>query len=235
MAPPFAQAPIRAAKLVTGPEAVNVQRVPVAPSNFVEPTAAMPELIPMFTMRSCTSNLRLIRQPDRPGTIPSLLYLYEGLLPWSPLSFSTSWCSSPWCGCASCSSGCGQAPVLLLTRQHLNPRRYGTRAAARRNPLRASPASRTATPRRVPTRGRRRQVHTSIHFCPNPDCAYRGWVGWGNRRANGHPHGGPWRQLLCVVCRRYFLETLGTLFHGKRTSVDLIVRVIACLAEGLGI
>ena len=33
----------------------------------------------------------------------------------------------------------------------------------------------------------------------------------------------------------YFLETLGTIFHGKRVSVDLIVRVIACLAEGLGI
>jgi hypothetical protein len=31
------------------------------------------------------------------------------------------------------------------------------------------------------------------------------------------------------------LETLGTLFHGKRASVELIVRVIACLAEGLGI
>jgi IS1 family transposase len=78
-------------------------------------------------------------------------------------------------------------------------------------------------------------VDTSTHFCPNPDCAYRGWVGWGNLRVNGHPSGGPWRQLLCVVCRRYFLETLGTLFHGKRASVELIVRVIACLAEGLGI
>ena len=85
------------------------------------------------------------------------------------------------------------------------------------------------------TRGRRRAIDTSHPFCPNPDCAYRGWVGWGNRRANGHPSGGPWRQLLCVACRRYFLETLGTLFHGKRTSVELIVRVIACLAEGLGI
>src|SRR6266699_6521930 len=90
-------------------------------------------------------------------------------------------------------------------------------------------------PRIVPTRGRRRQVNTSTHFCPNPDCPYRGWVGWGNLRANGHPNGGPWRQLLCVVCRRSFLETLGTLFHGKRVSVELIVRVIACLAEGLGI
>ena len=38
-----------------------------------------------------------------------------------------------------------------------------------------------------------------------------------------------------MVCRGYFLETLGTLFHGKRESVELIVRVIACLAEGLGI
>jgi IS1 family transposase len=90
-------------------------------------------------------------------------------------------------------------------------------------------------PRIVMTRGRRRQVDTSTHFCPNPACAYRGWVGWGNLRANGHPSGGPWRQLLCIACRRYFLETLGTLFHGKRTSPDLIVRVIACLAEGLGI
>jgi IS1 family transposase len=90
-------------------------------------------------------------------------------------------------------------------------------------------------PRIVMTRGRRRQIDTAHHFCPNPDCVYRGWVGWGNLRANGHPNGGPWRQLLCVVCRGYFLETLGTIFHGKRASVELIVRVIACLAEGLGI
>ena len=90
-------------------------------------------------------------------------------------------------------------------------------------------------PRIVPTRGRRREVDTSRHFCPNPDCAYRGWVGWGNLRANGHPGGGRWRQLLCIVCHGYFLETLGTIFHGKRSSPDLIVRVIACLAEGLGI
>jgi hypothetical protein len=38
-----------------------------------------------------------------------------------------------------------------------------------------------------------------------------------------------------VVCRHYFLETFGTLFHGKRVAVELIVRVIACLAEGVGI
>ena len=57
----------------------------------------------------------------------------------------------------------------------------------------------------------------------------------GNIRTNGHPSGGPWRQLHCTGCDGYFLETHGTLFHGKRVSVDLIVHVIGCLAEGLGI
>jgi IS1 family transposase len=90
-------------------------------------------------------------------------------------------------------------------------------------------------PRMEPPRGRRRHVDTAMHFCPNPDCAYRGGVGWGTLRANGPPHGGPWRQLLCVVCRRSFLETLGTIFYGKRASVERIVRVIACRAEGVGI
>jgi len=79
----------------------------------------------------------------------------------------------------------------------------------RPQPLSAPP------PRIVPTRGRRRQVDTSMHFCPNPDCAYRGWVGWGNLRANGHPNGGRWRQLLCLVCNGYFLETLGASFTGS--------------------
>ena len=102
----------------------------------------------------------------------------------------------------------------------------------------SAPRSQTPSappPRIVSTRGRRRQVDTARHFCPHPDCPSRGWGGWGNLRANGHPSGGPWRQLLCVVCRRYVRETLGTILHGKRASVDLIVRVIACLAEGLGI
>ncbi len=90
-------------------------------------------------------------------------------------------------------------------------------------------------PRIVSPRGRPRQVDTSSHFCPHPTCAYRGWVGLGNLRANGHPNGGPWRQLHCTSCGGYMLETDGTLLHGKRVSVELIVRVLACLAEGLGI
>jgi hypothetical protein len=85
------------------------------------------------------------------------------------------------------------------------------------------------------TRGRRRAVETQSHFCPDPECSYHGWLGRGNIRANGHPGGQLWRQLQCVSCHGYFSETHGTMFHGKRSSPDLIVRVIACLAEGLGI
>jgi IS1 family transposase len=85
------------------------------------------------------------------------------------------------------------------------------------------------------TRGRRRTVDTRSHFCPAPDCSYHGWLGRGNIRSNGHPGDQPWRQLQCVSCQGYFYETHGTIFHGKRASVELIVRVIACLAEGLGI
>src|SRR6266571_5004675 len=86
-----------------------------------------------------------------------------------------------------------------------------------------------------PTSRRLRTVDTSMHFCPHTDCDYRGWLGLNNLRANGHPSGGPWRQLHCLGCNGYFPEHHGTIFHGKQASVELIVRVLACLAEGLGI
>lgn len=93
-----------------------------------------------------------------------------------------------------------------------------------------------APPDPMPSTNRRpREVDTSRHFCPHAGCDYRGWLGLGNLRANGHPSGGPWRQFQCTSCKGYFLETHGTLFHGKQAAVELIVRVLACLAEGLGI
>jgi hypothetical protein len=78
-------------------------------------------------------------------------------------------------------------------------------------------------------------VDTSRHFCPHPECAYRGWLGLHNLRANGPPHGGPWRQWHCTACEGYVPAHHGTIFHGKQAAVELIVRVVACLAEGLGI
>jgi hypothetical protein len=93
----------------------------------------------------------------------------------------------------------------------------------------------TPPPRLVMTRGRRRAGDPATPCCPNPDCRYRGWGGWGNLRANGPPQGGRWRPWLCSVWRGSFLETLGTLFHGKRVAPELMVQGSACWAEGLGI
>ena len=90
-------------------------------------------------------------------------------------------------------------------------------------------------PRIVSTRGRPRQVDTSSHFCPQPHCAYRGWVGLGNLSANGHPSGGPWRQCYGTACEGYFQETHGTPLHGTRVAPDLLVWAVGALAEGLGI
>jgi IS1 family transposase len=86
-----------------------------------------------------------------------------------------------------------------------------------------------------PTNRRPREVDASRHFCPHAGCRYRGWLGLGNLCANGHPSGGPWRQFHCLSCHGYFPEHHGTIFHGKQVAVELIVRVLACLAEGLGI
>jgi IS1 family transposase/transposase-like protein len=74
-----------------------------------------------------------------------------------------------------------------------------------------------------------------MHFCPHLHCDYCGWLGLNNLRANGHPSGGQWRQFHCTSCDGYFPEHHGTIFHGKQAAVELIVHVLACLAEGLGI
>jgi hypothetical protein len=85
------------------------------------------------------------------------------------------------------------------------------------------------------TQGRRRHVETTGHFCPHAACAYHGRVDWGNIRANGHPGGRRWRQLVYLNCHRHFLETHGTPLHGKQVELDKLVWAIAALAEGLGI
>lgn len=75
------------------------------------------------------------------------------------------------------------------------------------------------------TRGRHRQVDTTGHFCPHAACSYHGGVGFGNIRANGHPGGRRWRRLVCLGCRGYFLETVGTPFHAKQVDPDKTDRV----------
>lgn len=79
----------------------------------------------------------------------------------------------------------------------------------------------------TPTNRRPREVDTSQHFCPHAGCDYQGWWGLGNLRANGHPSGGPWRQFHYTSCQGYFLETHGTICHGKQAAVERIVHVLA--------
>jgi transposase-like protein/IS1 family transposase len=83
--------------------------------------------------------------------------------------------------------------------------------------------------------GRPRQVDTSKQFCPQPRCAYYGWVGLRNIRANGYPNSGRWRQFQCLSCQQYFLETQGTPLHGKRVPPEVLVWAVTAVAEGLGI
>jgi hypothetical protein len=122
----------------------------------------------------------------------------------------------------------GLKPFQGLTRKpHCDACEQGVHL--RREPPCAPP------PQLVFIQGRRRQIDTSSPFCPDPDCRYGGWTGLGHISANGHPSGGPWRQLHCRRCGGYFLETHGTPFHGKRVSADKLVWALATLAEGLGI
>jgi len=123
-----------------------------------------------------------------------------------------------------------RAPTPFTGLTHKPPCDACEQERAPRSHAPAAPPARLVMPR-----GRRHQLDTSHPGCPKPDCASRGGGGWGNRRAQGHPHGGPWRQLRGVVGRGSFLETRGTLLHGPRAAVDRSVRVIACLAAGLGI
>jgi hypothetical protein len=85
---------------------------------------------------------------------------------------------------------------------------------------------------RPSTNRRPREVDTSRHFCPHAGCASRGWLGLGNLRATGPPSGGPWRPCHCTACSGYFLETHGTICPGKQAALELLVRVVACLAAG---
>jgi hypothetical protein len=58
-----------------------------------------------------------------------------------------------------------------------------------------------------PTNRRPRVIETSRHFCPHDGCAYRGWLGLGNLRANGLP----------TICQPQFVKFLPHL-HDRLTT-----------------
>jgi len=94
-------------------------------------------------------------------------------------------------------------------------------------------AKREPPPKIEHERGRRPEVETGKQFCPQGKCQYHGWLDKGNIISNGHPSGGQWRQLKCVVCGKHFQETIGTLFYGSSVPVQDIMRAIVALCEGV--
>ena len=115
----------------------------------------------------------------------------------------------------------------------LPQRPHGAACAPAATPPTPPPPRRPAP--RPPTNRRPRAIDTSRHCCPHAGCDDQGWPGRGHLRANGHPRGGPWRPFHWTSCGGSGLAMPGTICHGTRVSVALIVRVIACRAAGLGI
>ena len=203
-------------------------------------------------LRSCTSTLRIIRSTQKPATMPPLHYHLRGHRHGTnPLFLRTR---------ARC-SGVDIPHALLAVAERLRcpspadrtiqatPTQaiQSTQTVCRTNSEALIAPCVSTKPRILTRRLRRHPIRCpqpidvpagSIphrHFCPHTGCRYRGWLRLGNLRANGHPSGGPWRQFQCTACQGYFPEHHGTIFHGKQVGVELILRVLACLAEGLGI
>src|SRR6266403_1337902 len=119
----------------------------------------------------------------------SHLFFYQLILValvWLCLMLHWAWPSDP---AAVCPTAPESTPPVPKRHREITPFAGLTKkphcdACAHASDLR-SEAPCPPPPRLVPTRGRRRQVDTSTHCCPHPDCPYRGWVGWGNLRAHG--------------------------------------------------
>lgn len=84
--------------------------------------------------------------------------------------------------------------------------------------------------------GRKKQIDTSMYFCPHEDCSNYGKVGTDNQIIGAGAYGKRQTQLLeCKVCGRRFSARRGTPLFDLKADEELFYGVIACLAEGNGI
>lgn len=84
--------------------------------------------------------------------------------------------------------------------------------------------------------GSRRQIDTSMYFCPYEECSNYGKVGVDNQIVGSGCYGKHQTQLLkCKVCQRTFSARRGTPLFKLKTDEQTFYDVIACLAEGNGI
>ena len=71
-------------------------------------------------------------------------------------------------------------------------------------------------------------------FCPNKEC-----IEYGKVQTPGHRNiikygfsKSKHQRYYCVSCKKSFVETIGTVFFGRRTPDDEILKVLAHIAEG---
>ena len=84
--------------------------------------------------------------------------------------------------------------------------------------------------------GRKKQLDTSMHFCPYEDCTNYGKVGPDNQIIGAGRYGKQQTQMLeCKVCRGRFSARRGTPLFDLKSDEQVFYDVIACLAEGNGI
>ena len=190
-------------------------------------------------------SLRRIPGPGNPGKLLSLQHLYMGFcrefslfvyqlvlvaLPWPLPVLHGVWPSDRAAACPT------TPPSTFPSRKRRRgPKPFADARKAHCDAVRPPvPLYAPSTPPPRIVDPRRRRAGATTHFCPNPDCPYRGWAGWGTPRQRPS-QGGRWRQRLCIVCRGYFLETLGTIFPGKQVAPEADGAGDQDLAEGLGI
>jgi len=83
---------------------------------------------------------------------------------------------------------------------------------------------------------RKKQIDTSLYFCPREDCSNYGKVGTDNQIIGSGCYGKHQTQLLkCKVCGRTFSARRGTPLFDLKADEQTFYEVIACLAEGNGI
>ena len=71
----------------------------------------------------------------------------------------------------------------------------------------------------------------SSQYCDNPSCSCYNKVGVDNIRTNSRAKG----QVYCNRCKNIWVVTKGTMFFDLRTPIDKVIKVLQCLARGMGV
>jgi len=81
--------------------------------------------------------------------------------------------------------------------------------------------------------GRKKQMDTTMYFCPYPDCANHGRAGPDNHIIVAGRYGKHHTQLLqCEVCNRTFSGRRATLLFHLEADEETLYDIITCVAEG---